>query len=224
MIKLKHLTIPLLVLSLAQSVYADTFTLQVTPPVAREDGTPLKASELSKCRVWDITDTAKHKSLSSTLLNKPYTHGEDVPGTYKYAADCTDTKGVTSKLSTPVTKTVAPVIVVVTNPAIPGLTTKALANGRVQFTVTPSSKRTDGTPLKLSDLSKCSLFNTTDPKNYKTVSTDMLSGTKTMAFPIQGEYIFGAKCYDTANRASLISTLKRVNITVPAKDIISVCP
>lgn len=203
-------------------VFADTVTVKVTPPTTREDGKPLKVAELSQCRLWNVTD-AKNKRLLSdqVLVQNVYTFTETTVGTNKYSADCTDTAGQVSKASATVQYIVKEPVVAV--PEVPVLTADVTGN-QVKFTVEPPSKRIDGSPLKKSDLLKCGLFNTTDPKNYKTISMDLLGGPVTYTIAKPGDYRFGAKCYDLQNRASMISFLRKVLITEPAKECDCICP
>lgn len=78
---------------LSQFSHADRITFTVYPPATYVDGTPLGREDLTKCRVLDVTDPTKERSLSSVLLNKSYTFRVDEPGIHRYTADCTDING-----------------------------------------------------------------------------------------------------------------------------------
>jgi hypothetical protein len=103
-----------------------------TVPTAREDGKALAITDLSSCRLYDITSGTAQK-IADLPMNGKYSYSTTVTGTRKYVADCVDKSGVASKYST---------VASVTIPTTPPTTTPTSKPVRSVFQVEVNYKAT----------------------------------------------------------------------------------
>lgn len=205
----------IVVILLTQLATADTFTLSVVPSSSRVDGSPLKLSELKNCKVWDVSDSKNKKLVSSDMLKSNYEYNALTAGTYKFTADCTDTDDQTSDPSPVVTRVVA--VTALANPEVPKLTSK-VSGKKITFTLTPPTKRVDGSPLKKADIEYCKIFDR-GVSQFKLVTNKALNNPESVySVDSAGKYTFSATCKDTQGNSSGHTAIMTIMIedTAPA--------
>lgn len=95
----KHV-LGLSLLALSGSVAAETLSFTYTLPTKRVDNTSITAADIASCSVFDVTGTSPVLVIKQQPAAGTGTFTTTLTTTKKYAASCTDTKGLTSALST----------------------------------------------------------------------------------------------------------------------------